>query len=80
MEHPETLMLLRRASEEIRQLRAHLARIEPKAEAYDNIAAILRMMPKQSGGYGPDVLWEIEKHIAELMDPVPAAVRDADHG
>ena len=40
----EETAMLRQCADEIRQLRNRLAQVEPKAEAYDHIAAILRTL------------------------------------
>lgn len=65
----EFIEMMRRCREEISTLRAHIARIEPKAEAYDNIAVILRLLPKQSVSMGEDLLWSLDKRIEELTKP-----------
>jgi len=54
---------------EIVGLRAHIARLEPKAEAYDNLAAVIRHLPRPSVGMGEDVVWRIDQRLRALNDP-----------
>lgn len=65
----EFIEVMRRCRDEISELRAHIARIEPKAEAYDNITAILRLLPRPSATMGEDLVWRLNKRIAELTKP-----------
>lgn len=61
--------LLMQAREEIAALRQQVARLWPKAEAYDHIATILKLLPKQGTPMGEDVLWKIDKHFEQLATP-----------
>jgi hypothetical protein len=69
----EAVDMMKRCKAEIESLRAHIAHIEPKAAAYDNIATILRLLPKQGIGMGEDVVWTLDKRIRELQPPVAKA-------
>lgn len=63
----ETLQIMQHCSEEIRQLRGQVAVLQPKAEAYDLLLKIMGLLPGQSRGYGEDMVWKLEKRIAELQ-------------
>lgn len=56
----------KRASAEIKTLRNHIAQLAPKAEAYDNIARVLALLPQRSSVVGEDVAWMIDRRIKEL--------------
>ncbi len=65
----EALEMMRHCKSEIVSLRADIERLRPKAEAYDNIAAILGLLPRPSRGAGLDLVWQLEKRIRELTPP-----------
>lgn len=67
----EAIEMMNRCKHEIVQLRATIDRLAPKAEAYDNLAAVLRLLPQPSVGMGEDMLWILDKRIRELQ-PKPA--------
>lgn len=67
MSNMEGIQMLQRCSEEIRMLRVQRDNLAPKAEAYDLINKIVGLMPTQGRGYGEDILWKLEKRIAELQ-------------
>lgn len=71
MSNKEAIDMMLRCKEEIRSLRIAIDRLKPKADAYDNLAAILRLLPQQSVGMGEDMVWILDKRIRELT-PVPA--------
>lgn len=65
---------------EITMLRAEIARLAPKADAYDTITSILGLMPKPSQGHGVDIVWRLKKQADELranIAPVPASTASA---
>jgi hypothetical protein len=62
----EALQMMNRCKHEIMSLRATITRLQPKAEAYDNLAAVLRLLPQPSVGIGEDLVWFLEKRIQEL--------------
>lgn len=68
----EAIEMMNRCKHEIMGLRATIEHLKPKAEAYDNIAAVLRLLPQPSVGMGEDVVWTLDKRIRELT-PQPAA-------
>lgn len=52
---------------EIKRLRERLAMIEPKADAYDNLAAVIRLAgPREGGVFAPDLVRQLEEQIADL--------------
>lgn len=62
----EAIEMMNRCKQEILCLRTVIACLEPKAEAYDNISRVLRLLPQQSVGMGEDVVWILDKRIREL--------------
>lgn len=62
----EAIDMMNRCKEEIRSLRSVIDRLKPKAEAYDNLATLLRLLPQQSVAMGEDVVWILDKRIREL--------------
>lgn len=58
--------MMNRCKEEIRSLRAVIDRLKPKAEAYDNLATLLRLLPQPGVAMGEDVVWILDKRIREL--------------
>lgn len=67
----EAIEMMNRCKHEIVSLKATIARLQPKADAYDNLAAIVRLFPQPSQGYGEDLVWVLDKRIRELT-PKPA--------
>ena len=82
MSNNEAIDMMNRCVNEIAMLRVTIDRLRPKADAYDNMAAILRLLPQPSQGMGEDFQWEdlqwvLKKRIQELTPkpesaPVPA--------
>lgn len=62
----EAIAMMNRCKTEIIQLRQVIDRLKPKADAYDNLAAILRLLPQQSIGMGEDLVWVLDKRLREL--------------
>lgn len=67
----EAIEMMNRCKHEIVGLRATIERLKPKADAYDNLASVLRLLPQPSVGMGEDVVWILDKRIRELA-PEPA--------
>lgn len=72
MSNSEALEMMNRCKHEIMSLRAQIARLEPKAEAYDNLVCVLRLLPKPGMIMGEDMVWILDKRIRELS-PKPKA-------
>lgn len=62
----EAIEMMNRCKHEIASLKAVIGRLQPKADAYDNLAAIVRLLPQPSQGYGEDLVWVLDKRIREL--------------
>lgn len=73
----EAIDMMLRCKNEIVGLRATIDRLKPKADAYDNIAVVLSLLPRQSMGMGEDVVWTLDKRIRELT-PKPASSEPAE--
>lgn len=69
----EAIEMMNRCKHEIMNLRATIDRLQPKADAYDNLAIVLGLLPRQSVGMGENLVWVLDKRIREL-GPKPAAV------
>lgn len=67
----EAIEMMNRCKHEIMQLRAEVQALRPKAEAYDNFAIVLHLLPQRSVGMGEDIVWTLNKRIEELQ-PKPA--------
>jgi hypothetical protein len=70
----EAIEMMNRCKHEIRELRIVIDRLKPKADAYDNIVSILRLLPQQSQGMGEDLIWILDKRIKELTSEPANAV------
>lgn len=65
----EFIEMARRASSEIKDLRQHIAHLQPKAEAYDYLTTVLRLVPDQRPlTMSEDLARALDKRIAELKD------------
>lgn len=74
MTNRDALQMLSVLREEILSLRAHVARLQPKAEAYELISKILHVTVKdQGGGMGEDVLWKIDEQRRKIEAEEEAA-------
>jgi hypothetical protein len=73
MSNAEAIEMMNRCRREIVELRAVIDRLKPKADAYDNLTTVLRLLPQPSVGMSEDVVWVLEKRIRELTPP-PASV------
>ena len=51
----EAIQMMNRCKAEILSLRACIDRLQPKADAYDNLATVLRLLPQRSVGMGEDL-------------------------
>jgi hypothetical protein len=69
----EAIEMMNRCKAEILGLRRHIDRIQPKADAYDNLAAIVRLLPQPSQGMSEDLVWQLDKRIRELQPPKAGA-------
>ena len=67
----EAIEMMNRCKHEIMNLRSTIDRLQPNADAYDNLVIVLGLLPRQSIGMGEDLIWIIDKRIRELT-PKPA--------
>ena len=58
--------ILSRCKNEILLLRGHIARLEPKAEAYDALVTLIRLFPQPSRGYSEDMVWKIDQVLKAM--------------
>ena len=72
----EAIEMMNRCKDEILTLRARIDRLQPKADAYDNLAIVLHLLPQASQGMGENIVWILDKRIREL-EPKPAAEPEA---
>lgn len=63
----EAIEMMNRCKAEIISLRTIIEHLKPKADAYDNLAAIVRLLPQPSVGMGEDLVWILDKRIRELQ-------------
>jgi hypothetical protein len=78
MNRPNILNLLRASHDEITVLRRRIAELEPKAHAYDTLAATVRLNVREQGRYdASDVAWQI-KQTVERIEAERAAERAAE--
>ena len=63
----EAIEMMNRCKAEIISLRTIIERLKPKADAYDNLATIVRLLPQPSVGMGEDLVWILDKRIRELQ-------------
>ena len=78
MEDKKAIQMMERCAEEIRTLRRINAELAPKADAYDALRQVLNLLPQPSQGYGEDLVWRLEKDIADIKAAdQPSPVEDA---
>lgn len=63
----EAIEMMNRCKDEIQTLRARIDRLQPKAEAYDNLVTVLGLLPQKSVGMREDLVWILDKRIRELQ-------------
>lgn len=68
MNDQEAIQMMKRASGEIKSLRAQIAALAPKADAYDSLKAVIGLLPRPSQGYGEDIAWMLDKRIEEILN------------
>ncbi len=67
MPEQEQIEMMRRCSAEIKELRARIASLEPKAHAYDTLATVVRnLAPGSPQSYAEDLAWRLDKRVAEI--------------
>lgn len=76
MSKTEAVEMMNRCKQEILTLRSVIARLEPKADAYDNLVRVLRLLPQPSVSMGEDMVWTLDRRIRELTAPTAEAPAD----
>lgn len=76
MKDQDAIQMMQRCVEEIRTLRQVNAELAPKADAYDSLRQVLNLLPQPSQGYGEDLVWRLQKQIAELESEDPPKSTD----
>ena len=66
MKDREYVEMMQRCKHEIASLRREIDRLRPKADAYDSVAHILSLLPRQSQGMSEDLMWLLDKRIKEV--------------
>ena len=66
-----TIGLLRQAQQEIRELRRRNEILSAQAFVVEAFHAAL-LGPPRGGGMSPDIVWEIDRHIAEIPKDDPS--------
>jgi hypothetical protein len=62
----EFVEMMNRCRSEILVQRQQISSLQPKADAYDNITAILRLLPRGGEGYSVDLVRILDERIKEL--------------
>ena len=65
MHDKEAIEMMRRCKAEIQDLRSEINRLRPKADAYESVAHILSLLPRQGIGMSEDLVWTLDKRIRE---------------
>lgn len=77
----EFIEMARRASSDIKELRAQIAYLQPKAEAYDYLTTVLRLVPDQRRQtMSEDLAYMLDKRVAELSKENKTAAADGQEG
>lgn len=66
IDNREAIEMMTRCKHEIQNLRATVERLKPKADAYDNLAIVLSLLPRQGVGMSEDLVWVLDKRMREL--------------
>jgi hypothetical protein len=74
MNDREVIEMMQRCRHEVIILRQQIELLRPKAEAYDNLATVLRLLPKPGVIMEEDLVWIIDKRIKELQAKEPSDV------
>ena len=67
MENAEVLQLIHRCTSEIKDLRKQIDYLQPKAEAYDALLTVLRMVPHGGTmGMGEDLVRLLDRKVRDI--------------
>jgi len=73
----ELVEMMKRCSDEIKGLRGLIAQLQPKSDAYDNMAALIALLPKQSQSMGEDLAWKLDRRVQEVQAELNSEAKDA---
>ena len=76
IDNREALQMMVRCKDKIQNLRSQIDRLKPKADAYDNLAIILSLLPRQSMGASEDLVWVLDKRMRELKEASSTEISD----
>jgi hypothetical protein len=79
----EYISMMTTCAHEIKSLRRTVADLQPRAEAYDRLSAVIDMFPRRSVGMGEDLAWRLDKRVEELRtkrEKETAASKENDNG
>jgi hypothetical protein len=76
IDNREAVEMMTRCKHEIQNLRSQIDRLKPKADAYDNLAIVLSLLPRQSMGMGEDLVWVLDKRMRELKEASASETSD----
>lgn len=65
----EFVSMGKRVSAEIKMLRQYNALLAHKAEAWDMLTTVLRLLPRPVQPQTQDLAWQIDERLAELQKP-----------
>lgn len=76
MKDQEAIEMMRRASAEIKGLRQRIEHLQPLADAYENMAALISVaIQPKSVGMGEDLVWRLDKRIREIEEQLAEAAQ-----
>lgn len=76
----EFIEMASRCSQEIKDLRGVISRLQPKAEAYDAMCTVLGLLPQRSQAMSEDLAWRLDRRISELKSTLEKQKSDAPAG
>lgn len=76
MNDHEAIHMMKRCRDEIRQQRATIEHLMPKAQAWDQLCKVLNLLPQPSQGYGEDLVWRLDEEIKAVSEQLAQAQRE----
>lgn len=76
MNDHEAIQMMKRCRDEIRQQRATIEHLMPKAQAWDQLCKVLNLLPQPSQGYGEDLVWRLDEEIKAVSEQLAQAQRE----
>lgn len=68
MNDNDAIHMMKRCRDEIRQQRATIEHLAPKAQAWDQLCKVLNLLPQPSQGYGEDLVWRLDEEIKAVSE------------